>query len=54
VLKPDADEKKAEHVGEEMEEAGMKPYAGEEAPALVGVDHLGDIERAHLVQSGFE
>lgn len=52
VLEADADEKKAEHVGEEVDDAGVKPDAGNEAPALPSVDDLLHIERAHLGEAG--
>lgn len=51
LLKADANKKKAEHVGKDMNDAGMKPYAWNEAPTLVTVHHFIDIESPHLVQS---
>lgn len=43
LLQSDADEEKAQHVGEQMENSSMQPYASNQAPSLVSLynfDHF--------------
>jgi hypothetical protein len=48
LLKAHADEQKAEHVDDQVQNAGVQPHAGDEAPALVLVHHLLPYKGTHL------
>lgn len=52
LLEPEPDEHEAEHVGQQVDDAGVEPDARHESPPLVLVHHLVPHERAQLLQSG--
>jgi hypothetical protein len=52
LLEPEADEHEAEHVGEQVDDAGVQPDASEQPPPLAPVHDLVPHERSQLLQSG--
>jgi hypothetical protein len=48
LLKAHADEHEAGHVDDQVQNAGVQPHAGDEAPALVLVHDLLPYESPHL------
>lgn len=52
LLEADADEDEADHVGEQVDEAGVQPGAGLQPPALVPVHDLVPVEGSVLLQRG--
>lgn len=50
LLQADADEDEADHVGEQVDEAGVQPGAGLQPPRLVPVHHLVPVEGSVLLQ----